>query len=438
MVQVITIKYRRNVLFGLVGCMLAFAAQSPVVAADIKADPALEAQFREGLDALQEERLKTAIRAFSKILDINPRLHRAKLELALAYYRSLRYEDAAKLANEVLENPATPPEVRVTILAFLAQVKRDSAQYGQKNSLKPFISAGVMHDSNVNVGPSDNIIRVGDVDLTLVPGATAKSDNAYIVNAGVDHLYQSGKRVEFGERTGMLVWQSGASFYSRKYNKFHDFNLQVASVNTGPAVLMLRHWRASLQLRSDYLRLGGHELGWFNSINPSFIWQFDNGELDWDATYTRRSYNRDIDSGREGDYFDTGLNLGHYFNNRQVITTAGAKLIKFFADDDQYGYLGGQVNAGINTNTWHNGSVYARGRVSLFRYDGQDSLFSKDRYDVEYRTTVGLSHQYKDEGDLLKGWAFNVYWERTFNDSNIGDLYSYIRNQWTASLSRGF
>ncbi|WP_132971490.1 hypothetical protein [Thiogranum longum] len=279
---------------------------------------------------------------------------------------------------------------------------------------------------------------MGDIDLNLTPGSLAKSDNAYVVNAGLDHLYQSGKRVELGERTGMLVWQTNASVYSRKYNKFDEFDLAVASVSTGPAVLMLRHWRASLQVRSDYLTLGGHALGWFNSVNPSITWQFENGELNWDTIYTRRAYNRKVDDGREGDYIATGLNLGRYFNNRQVVTTLGAKAIKFFADDDQFGYLGGQVNAGVSTDTWHNGSAYARGRISAFQYDGRDTLFNKERDDVEYRTTVGLLHEYKDDGDLLKDSVLSVYWERTFNDSNIGALYSYIRNQWMISLTRSF
>jgi hypothetical protein len=113
-----------------------------------------EARFKEGMEALEDDRLKTAIRAFSTILDIEPELNRAKLELALAYYRSMRYEEAEKLAQKVLDDPKTPPEVRVTILAFLAQVKRDSEAFGQKHSVKPFVAAGIMHDSNVNVGPT--------------------------------------------------------------------------------------------------------------------------------------------------------------------------------------------------------------------------------------------------------------------------------------------
>ena len=64
-------------------------------------DPDVEAQFQEGMDALEDDRIKSAVRAFSNILDAEPELHRAKLELALAYYRSLRYEEAQKLAQEV-------------------------------------------------------------------------------------------------------------------------------------------------------------------------------------------------------------------------------------------------------------------------------------------------------------------------------------------------
>jgi len=347
----------------------------------------------------------------------------------------LRYEEAEKLAGEVLDNPTTPPEVRVTILAFLAQVKRDSERFGQKNAITPFISAGIMHDSNVNVGPSDSFIRQGDI--TLAPGSGARSDNAYVVSAGLGHLYQSGKRVEIGERTGMLVWQTNASAYSRKYNKLDEFDLAIASISTGPAVLMLRHWRASLLVRSDYMTYGGHALGWFNSLNPSMAWQFDNSELSWDAVYTRRNYNRNIDKDREGDYFETGVNYGRYFNNRTVVTTVGAKAIKLFADDDQFGYLGGQLSAGVNTDAWHNGSAYAKVRVSVYEYDGKDSFYLDTRDDVEYSTTVGLMHEYKDDADLLKGWVVNSYWERTDNDANIG-AYSYIRNQWSISLSRNF
>lgn len=433
MVQVITkIKNWIGAFFAAV--LLA----GPALAADAP-NPDVEAQFQEGMDALEDDRIKSAIRAFSNILDAEPELHRAKLELALSYYRSLRYEEAQKLAQEVLDDPTTPPEVRVTVLAFLAQVQADAESYGRKHDYSSFIAAGIMHDSNVNVGPTNAGIRVGDVNLNLDPASTSQSDNAYVLNTGVDHLFQTGKRVEFGERTGTLLWQSGGSVYWRRYHEENDFDLLVASLNTGPALLMLRQWRASLQFKADYLTIGGEALGWFNSVNPSITWQLPKGELNWDFNYTRRFYHRDVDDGRNGDYLDTGVTLGHYLRrNREIAATAGLRAIKFFADDDEYGYWGGQLNLGYSAETWPSGTFYARARGGAYRYEGQDPLFQKDRDDLELRTTLGLTHEYSNDEDLLKDWIVNLFWERTHNNSNIGELYSYKRYQMMLMLSRSF
>lgn len=401
-------------------------------------NPESEALFQEGMDALEDDRLKSAIRAFSRILDAEPELDRAKLELALAYYRSMRYENALKLAQDVLDNPTTPPEVRVTVLAFLAQVKRDSEQFRQKNNFSSFALAGIMHDSNINVGPANANIRIGDVPVSLTQGSLKKSDNAGVYNIGVDHLYQTGKHIEVGETTGLLMWQTSASAYYRDYNRFNEFDLGVAGIKTGPSLLVLRHWRASLQVGTDFLTLDDNALGWFSSVNPSITWQFNDGEVNWDAIYTRRFYNRSIDDGRKGDYLATGATFARYFDQRRVSATAGGRLIKFYADDDEFGYTGFQVNAGISTVTYRNGSAYARQRFGYYDYDGKDSIGLKSREEKEYRSTLGLSHEYKEPGDLLKGWVANLFWERTQNDSNIGGLYSYTRYQGMASLSRNF
>ena len=416
----------------LVQCLPVGAAAAP------KEKPEIEDYFEEGMAALEDDRLATAIEKFRNILVIDPSLDRARLELALAYHRTLRYEEAERLAQQVLDDPLTPPDVRVTVLAFLAQVKRDSEIYGQKNQFTPFVMGGFMRDSNVNVGPTTADIRIGDVNQTLTQQSLKQADNAYVLNTGIDHLYQSGKRVQLGERTGMLLWQSGASAYSRQYNHASDYDMVVASLNTGPAILMLRHWRASLQLQTDYMTLGDKALGWFHSVKPSMTWQQKDSEFTWDANYTRRFYHQDIDKDREGDYVTTGLSGARYFDNRRVVASAGARVIKLFADDDQYAYKGFQVNAGVSTDTYKNGSAYARAQYGYYDYDGKDSIAQKAREEHEYIATLGLSHEYNEPGDLLKGWVANLFWERTENDSNIGQLYSYKRYQGMVSLSRNF
>ena len=419
------------------GLLLAALFVQPLYAAQAE-NPEIDAKFRQGMQALSEEKLKSAVEAFKNILSADPSLNRVKLELALSYYRSLRYEKAQQLAKEVLDDPLTPPEVRVTILAFLAQVRRDSQRYGQKNQFTPHVSLGIMHDSNINVGPSNANIRIGDITATLDPDSVKQSGNAGVFTAGLNHLYQFGKRVEIGERTGMLVWQTAADMYWRLYHDYHDYDIGVMSVSTGPAVLLLRHWRASLQLRTEYLDLGHHPLGWFHSINPAFTWQLENAELTWDATYTHRYYNRSEDTGREGDYMDTGLSYGRYLYNRRVALTSNAHGLGFFADDDQYGYKGFKLGAGISTETYPGGSAYARASYGYYDYDGPDPTFDKTRKDKEYVVTAGISHKYNEPTDLLKGWVANLYWQMTRNDSNISSLYGYRRYQGMLSISRNF
>jgi len=65
-------------------------------------------------------------------------------------------------------------------------------------------------------------------------------------------------------------------------------------------------------------------------------------------------------------------------------------------------------------------------------------LFGKDREDLEYRATIGLTHTFNEPEDLLKDWVVTGFWERTHNNSNIGQLYSYNRTQLMLMISRGF
>lgn len=189
----------------LIGGLLMGAFSAAAVAqTDGAAADANEELFKKGMQALEDDRLKSAMEAFHSILSNQPSLHRARLELAVAYYRAFRYEEAQKLAQEVLDDPTTPPEVRVTILAFLAQVKQDQESFAVRHHVEPSISLGYMYDSNVNVGPASDVVQIGDQTLTLLDGRE-RTDNAVVLGAGVAHRYQPGKTFEFGERTAVFL-----------------------------------------------------------------------------------------------------------------------------------------------------------------------------------------------------------------------------------------
>ena len=76
--------------------------------------------------------------------------------------------------------------------------------------------------------------------------------------------------------------------------------------------------------------------------------------------------------------------------------------------------------------------------IAAYTYDGDDPLYDKERTDLELRTTAGVTHEYINDEDLLKDWIVNLFWERTHNNSNIGELYTYKRYQMMLMLSRAF
>lgn len=393
-----------------------------------------EATFKEGMDALEDDRLKTAIKAFQSILSQQPGLHRARLELAVAYYRSLQYEEARKLAQQVLDDPQTPPEVRVTVLAFLGQIQKDEQAAAMRHEFKPSISLGMMYDSNVNVGPGTEIIEEIPGAI-LTPGSQAQSDNALVLAAGLAHTFRPGTTYEFGERTASFLWQSQASLYHRAYNDMDDFDLSVLTLGTGPALVSLRHWRANLALNLDRIWLGGDELALFSSLNPAVTWQFNNGEVTWDATLTDRRYDESADDGREGTYKATGVALGRYFNQRKVAGQVGARLLDFSADDHRFGNDGYELLAGVIVKAWPNGTLYGRANYRDVEYDAVEPGFTEARDETERRIAAGFQHDFK-AGHLDK-WSINGGIQYTDNSSNIS-IYDYDRRQITLNLGRTF
>lgn len=393
-----------------------------------------EAAFKQGMQALEDDRLQTAIKAFQSILSQQPGLHRARLELAVAYYRSLQYAEARRLARQVLDDPQTPPEVRVTVLAFLAQVQKDEQAAAKRHEFKPSISAGLMYDSNVNVGPSTDVVDEFP-QFVLSPGSVEQSDSAVLLTAGLAHQFQPGRIFQFGERTAWFLWQSQANLYNRAYNDLDNFDLTVVNVSTGPALIALRHWRANIAMNVDRIWLGGSELAWFTSLNPAVTWQFDNGELTWDAALADRRYDDAADSGREGTYKATGVTLGHYFNQRKVAGQLGARLLDFSADNDRFGNDGYELLAGVIVKAWPGGTVYGRANYRNVDYDAIEPGFTEARDEQERRLAAGFQHDFKS-GRLDK-WTVNGGIQYTDNRSNIS-IYDYDRRQITLTVGRTF
>lgn len=396
----------------------------------------VQQDFDAAMQAIEQERLRTARERLTNLLAANPSLSRARLELAKVHYLSRDYADARREARLVLDDPNTPPAVRATVLAFLAQIDADERRYSPRHLWSPSLYAGVMYDSNVNIGPSRDVIDVGGLPFTVVPASQETSDWAGVINAGIAHTFNPDRRFDWGETQGSFVWQSELNGYYRAYFDETDFNLGVLTARTGPAWIVPGHWRAYVAVQADQIFLGGENLALFTSLNPGIAWQVgDDWEVALDAFITDRNYRGGDEAGRDGNYQSGSLTVGRYFRERSLLVQAGASYFNFDADADVLSYAGPEIFAGFISQAWTNGSIFARVGYRWYDFDGVQPVFNTGRDDDELRATAGFQHDYRE--GWLAGWSLVGSWTYTDNQSDV-PIYEYDRHQVSLGLSRAF
>lgn len=389
--------------------------------------------FKEGIFLREQGQVFSSIEAFETVLSNNPALNRARLELAVAYYRALNYDQANQQAQKVLDDPKTPENVRLAVLAFLAQIKRDQVALAAKpHTFEGSISVGGQYDSNVNVGPGGAILPGG---LILDPGSVPKHDWATVVQAGATHTYNSPSVVRLGETATRFLWQTSAGLYQKNYFSVTDFNLTALSLSTGPVLVAPDKWRAKLNLQVDSLWLGGNFLGLYTSLSPTVTVQFKNGELTWDALVLNKAFDRDLDVGRDSNYYSTGVSYGHLFLQGKLAIQGGLHVFMEDASAARYSNDGWETFIGANVVAWQNGNVYGRYSYKDTKFDGVEPVFGISRDEYEKRYEVGFGHNFKE--GFAKDWRLSGSWQKTENNSNVS-IYTYSRHIAGVNIGRSF
>jgi len=393
----------------------------------------MEDLFRQAMEKRESGNIYSAIEDFQSILSTQPKLHRARLEMAVAYYQTYKFEEAVKEAEFVLNDPETPPNVRVSILAFLAQVKQDADRLSQGQSTWNFpFEFGYVYDTNVNIGP----------DNTITPGDEKTSDSGMIFSVGADHTYQTGKRYNWGTKPTNLLWQSGANIYHKGYINEDEYNLSVISLRTGPTLVTTGSWRSNLTLQEDIILWGGDKYAIFSYLLPSYTWHFgDTGfESTVDAIISRRDYAREGYRGRDSVYLAPRISVGYTFYNGKMAALTGLQYINENAKDDAYSqdaicfFLTGSWKF-LEHNTIHAGYIQTESRYDAAPVPGLADWDSpRDEINRQYK--LGYIHTFKDFG-WLTDWDFNAEVIHTSANSNL-PAYDYSRSETTITLSRRF
>lgn len=412
---------------------MAIAALCPIVAHAQQSASAVDDQYRHGLYQRETGQPYAAIETLESLLQANPTLNRARLELAVAYYRTLEFAKAREQAQQVLADPKTPENVRLSVQSFITQLDLDEkASFGQPNKFEFSGMAGMVFDSNVTAGPTSSLLPFGFV---LDSSGRARSDWGTDLQAGLTHTWQSNAPVRLGQSTSRLLWTSSGSLYQRSYADEKDYNLGVATLATGPGLISKNGWRANLNFQLDHLRLGGEELGNYWSVSPSATWQVAQGEFGVDLQFVRRQYSRDIDDGRNSRYHSIGLSYGHHSFGNALAVQGGVRFSVERAREIRFSNNSFEPFLGVHWTAWNGGALFGRVSYRHSEFKGPEPIYDLNRHENENRIELGANHRFQS-GWLEKWqWANSVTYIR--NGANVG-LYDYRRTLFVTSLGRSY
>lgn len=387
-----------------------------------------EELFKKGLKKLSTGELQESIESFQSILGIEPTLHRARLELATAYFQAMNYVEARQQAQHVLDDPATPEAVKENIRRFLKQI----AAADIRHTFTPYVYVGMKFDSNVNSGPGSDSFQ----NIVLAPGSTKIDDQALTLSAGLTHRFLAPTAMKIGGNNAAFTWNTSAGYYRADYGKQNDFDLDVFSLGTGPGLIVVGRWRGGASLQWDESRLGGDRYATYIGLNPNLTRIFNRGrtEVTGDVSVQKRSFHRANEAGRDSDYASVGLSVGHVVGVAKAIQV-GARYFEERADLNYYSSDGYEVFAGANWRASDSLSVYGRLSYLDSRYKAAEPPFSSAR--DEHRTTLTLGTSYKLLGTLLDQWVIGANYIYTDNRSNIG-VYAFDRSQFNLTFGRSF
>ena len=262
--------------------------------------------------AAKSGEIDMAINKLNQMLDIDPNLHRVRLELATVYFGLARYDDARRELNKVLE--AEPPEaVRNNIQKLLASIDEKT-----KRVFTNFrFSQGIKRDSNVSAGPDNSSIDVylgGTLELTNTQYQLA--DWVTVTNMAGNVLYDGGEKNSW-------MWNTTGSFYQTHNLEYCQFDYTQARITTGP------WWigrKSILKIPFGYAdNIYEHDKLYYTfEFSPTYEYFFTPGfSLRGKYSHTRDIYEPTTGPGdrsdQDNDTHIYEINPNFYFNNRNDI-----------------------------------------------------------------------------------------------------------------------
>jgi tetratricopeptide (TPR) repeat protein len=368
-----------------------------------------------GTSAMKSGELNLAVKKFQEMLAIDPALHRVRLDLAAAYFKLGRYEEAKREMETV--KAARPPEaVQKNIDRLLAAITEATRKY----SWNVRFAQGIQYDTNVNAGPDKSHFDVSGGTLTISDDSRKIDDFASITNFNGSFLYHI-------DRDKGLLWNTGVDFYQAMYFSHHRYNYRLIDVHTGP------WWTTRQSILKIPIGIAHQDFGsrWLSNIfhvDPSYEHHLSSYfSLKGSFRYARESFYSDRNDPLENESFRYELTPSIYLVNRRHIVSLIAGFESADAKQHRFSYDGPYMGVSYFTRFPTRTEVFLRYLWAQRDYKEKPLLYANDRTDRRHLLTAVVSQGFY--GHCFASLAFNYI----DNDSNT-ELYKFSKETYTLSV----
>jgi tetratricopeptide (TPR) repeat protein len=184
-------------------------------------NPERSFEFAEAATAAGD--LRGAIAALERILQINPGLANIQLELGVLYLRVGQTDLAASYLRSAMLAPNVPGPVRDRAQTLLLRAERGR----QKHFVYGSVYAGGRFDTNANLGPASQFVRVGGRDALLNERASGRNDWSADLAAYLNYTYAL-------ESQAQHEIEANFQTYNRRYDQTSQYNVNSVGVDLGP------------------------------------------------------------------------------------------------------------------------------------------------------------------------------------------------------------
>jgi tetratricopeptide (TPR) repeat protein len=379
----------------------------------------MDIMFWIGTSAMKTGEKELAVEKFKKMLSIDPKLNRVRLELATTYFSMGRYDEARKELEIV--KAASPPKA---VLDNMSKLMAAIDERTRKVSWSMRFAQGVMWDDNINSGPELDTYQVMGGTLTPNKMTAELEDEGSVTSLAGNLLF------DIGDSKG-LMWNNALSFYNKAYFDFSQFNFLSADISTGP-------WWVG---RMDIIKVpvgytereyGSDRLSYMLHVDPEYEHHFNQYfSLKGLYSFSTENFYFTSRSGLDNNKRRYELTPTFYLDNRKHVFSLAAGYDDHDADDDRNTYDGPYCSLSYFTKFPTNTELFLQYQWAKKDFEDKPLLYNLYREDKRQGITAVLSQGF------MKYFYASFAFTYTNNDSNA-EIYDYERTSYTLSLGCRF